>query len=427
MRESLKLLDAKIPGFATPITESQKKLIEAKLPEWHASDFAGYRRLLDPGSDCYPNFGELEKLAADRQSGATGKKITDFVLLGTGGSSLGPETVLRALKSSHQEPRFHFMDNNDPTWFQWLLQGLSPETTLFYVVSKSGKTPETISQFLASVEWAQKELDETDWKKHFVICTDPKKGDLRELASRLNLACLDVPSAVGGRFSVLTPVGLFPAAFAGLSLSAFLEGARSVAAWENKPLDQNPCARFARSLVENNKNHPITVLMPYSSCLQAFSRWFCQLWAESLGKGGRGFTPYPAIGTTDQHSQMQLYMEGPRDKVITLVHVRDSRGKLPLILPEKMSGLPAFEELRNRSMSDLFEAEFRATRDALTNQGVPNCTIELDRVDEYSVGALFYFCEWATAMAGALMELNPFDQPGVEAAKVLTKKYLAEV
>lgn len=426
MRESLQLLNAKMPGFDTPVNKDFIKLLEAKLPEWHASDYAGYRRLLDHGSDCFPDLAEIEKLAKERQTGATGKKITDFVLLGTGGSSLGPETVLRALKPMGEKPHFHFMDNNDPVWFQWALQNLDPETTCFYVVSKSGKTPETISQFLVSLAWLQKKIKDDDWKKHVVLCTDPKKGDLRELASRWNLACLDVPSPVGGRFSVLTAVGLYPAAFAGLNLKAFLEGASSVAAWEKLPWDQNPCARLARTLVENLGKFPITVFMPYGTRLQAFSRWFCQLWAESLGKGGRGFTPYPAIGTTDQHSQMQLYMEGPRDKTILLVHVKYSKETLDLSLPEKVKGLPSFEELRAKSMLDLFDAEFRATRDALTNQGVPNCTLELDKIDEYSIGALFYFCEWATAMAGAMMELNPFDQPGVEAAKVLTKKYLSE-
>jgi glucose-6-phosphate isomerase len=201
MREALQLIDAKIPGFTAPISAAHQNALETKLPEWHASDFAGYRRLLDAGSDCFPNLAEIEKLAAERRTGATGKKITDFVLLGTGGSSLGPETVLRALKPALEEPRFHFMDNNDPTWFQWLLNGLNPETTLVYVVSKSGKTPETISQFLVSLAWMQKQIPgEAGWKRHFVLCTDPAKGDLRELAARTGIACLDIPSPVGGRF-----------------------------------------------------------------------------------------------------------------------------------------------------------------------------------------------------------------------------------
>jgi glucose-6-phosphate isomerase len=317
------------------------------------------------------------------------------------------------------------MDNNDPEWFRRTLSGLNPESTLVYVVSKSGKTPETISQFLVCLEWVKKKLG-NEWKNHFVFCTDPEKGDLRALARRWDLPCLTVPSPVGGRFSVFTPVGLFPAAFAGLKLGQFLEGARSVLAWEKNPLEKNPCASLARALAHGEKERPITVLMPYSSQLGAFSRWFCQLWAESLGKDGQGLTPYPATGTTDQHSQMQLYMEGPRDKVIVLVHARKFPEPLRLSLPAGLDDLPSFLELKNRSMLELFEAEFQATRDALTEKGVPNCTIEIDEIDEYSLGALFFFWERATAIAGAVLGVNPFDQPGVEAAKILTKKYLAK-
>lgn len=424
MRNSIRLADVKIPGFGSAFSAKDKKSVETKLPEWHASDFAGYQRLLDPNSDCAPDLQSVQRLALERQTGSSGKRIKDFVLLGTGGSSLGPETLIRALQPTGEEPNFHFMDNNDPDYFHWLLQSLDPEQTLVYVVSKSGKTPETISQFLISRDWMEKKLGAA-WKQHFVLCTDPEKGDLRQLAKRWQLACLDVPPAVGGRFSVLTPVGLFPAAFAGLSLEALLEGARSIAALE-KTGEASPCAQLAQALVANVKNQPITVFMPYSSRLQAFSRWFCQLWAESLGKDGLGFTPYPAIGTTDQHSQVQLYMEGPRNKAIVLLRVKELEQSLPLALPEETKGLPSFEELRNRSMADLFDAEFRATRDALSQQGVPNATIELDKIDEYSLGALFYFWESATAVAGALMGVNPFDQPGVEAAKILTKKYLAQ-
>jgi glucose-6-phosphate isomerase len=225
---------------------------------------------------------------------------------------------------------------------------------------------------------------------------------------------------------VLTPVGIFPAAFAGVKIEDLLAGAVSVAAWEKKEWSENPCAQLARALALESTQRPITVLMPYSSQLSAFSRWFCQLWAESLGKNGKGLTPYPAVGTTDQHSQVQLYMEGPRDKSVIFVHVKTAAKDLPLALPKELADLPSFAELKDRSMGQLFEAEFRATRDAFTKQGIPNATIEVDALDAYSLGALFFFWEWATAIAGATLEVNPFDQPGVEAAKVLTKKYLAE-
>jgi glucose-6-phosphate isomerase len=426
MEKTLSLVDVHIPGYEEGFAPEERANVLSRLNEWHDSDFAGYRRLLRPGSDCHPDLARVAELARAYQKGSTGKIIRDFVLLGTGGSSLGPETLIRALRSPHGEPRFHFMDNNDPQWFAWLLQSLDPEETLFYVVSKSGKTPETISQFLSSIKWMQGKLKGDSWKKHFVLCTDPQSGDLRQLARLWQLDCLDVPPAVGGRFSVLTPVGLFPAAFAGLDIRALLEGAESVTQWETVPLSHNPCALLARALAVEAAVRPITVLMPYSSQLNAFSRWFCQLWAESLGKDGKGLTPYPATGTTDQHSQMQLYMEGRRDKAIILVKVKSYAESLTLTLPKELEELPSFRELKDKSMLDLFHAEFSATRDALTRQGVPNATIELERLDERAMGALFYFWEWATAIAGAVTNVNPFDQPGVEAAKILTKRYLLE-
>lgn len=425
MRTSLSLMNVSLPRYQESFTAAERERVAARMREWNASEFAGYRRILDHGSDCHPDLGKIRDLAAKTKTGATGKPIRNFVLLGTGGSSLGGETMLRCLHAPGKFPEFHFVDNNDPDWFHSLLASMDPEETLFYVVSKSGKTPETISQFLYSMEWLQKKVQ--GWEKHFVLCTDPEKGDLRQFARRFELPCLDVPPAVGGRFSVLTPVGLFPAAFAQLDLEKFLDGARSVAeAWEKLPLDENPAAKTARSLALSFHERPVTVFMPYSSRLGAFSRWFSQLWAESLGKAGKGPTPYPAVGTTDQHSQVQLYMEGPRDKCIVLLRVREYSQELPLRLPKGTEDLPSFRELQNRTMLDLFDAEFAATRDAFTQAGIPNATIELDRLDEFSLGALFFFWEWTTAFAGAVMDVNPFDQPGVEAAKILTKRYLQE-
>ena len=426
MRNCLELRDVSIPGWNEPFGRDEEEKVLKTLHGWEESDFAGYRRLVTKGSDCYPSFEEIKGIAKKHAKGATGKTIRDFVLLGTGGSSLGPETLIRALRPAGQAPFFHFMDNNDPAHFSNTLKHLDPEQTLVYVVSKSGRTPETISQFLTCKDWIEPKAG-ANWRQHFVVCTDPEKGDLREIARRWELSWMPVPSPVGGRFSVLTPVGLFPAAFAGLDIEAFFQGAQSVLQWAPLSLSENPCAKLARALVKGIKDRPITVLMPYSTQLGAYSRWFCQLWAESLGKDGMGFTPYPATGTTDQHSQVQLYMEGPRDKAILLVHVKEFSEKLKLNVPGDVADLPAFAELKGLSMHDLFDAEFRATRDALTNNKVANGTIAVDRIDEYSIGALFYFWEWATSIAGAIMGINPYDQPGVEAGKILTKKYLANV
>jgi glucose-6-phosphate isomerase len=427
LRQSLSVSHSSLPGFNDPIPGNEALRLSAKMQEWNESNFAGYRRILRRGSDCFPDIGLIRKTANAHRQGATGRPIRDFVVLGIGGSSLGGEALIRALRPGLEEPRFHFMDNSDPQWFRWFLQHAKAEETLFYVVAKSGGTPETMSQFLVAIEWMKKSLGDSDsWKKHFVLCTDPEKGDLREVARRLKLSCLDVPPSVGGRFSALSPVGLFPAAFAGLALEDLLSGAESVAHWEARNWSENPCAQLARALALNEKKYPITVLMPYSTQLSAFSRWFCQLWGESLGKGGHGLTPYPAVGATDQHSQMQLYMEGPRDKTIVFVHVKRYFDPMPIPSNPELADLGAFSALAGKSMGALLDAEFRATRDAVTAQGIPNCTIELDTLDANSLGALIYFCEWATAIAGAVLDINPFDQPGVEAAKVLTKKYLAE-
>lgn len=427
MRQSLSVSSSTLPGYSQPFSGPEALRLSAKLQEWHDGSFAGYRRLLRKGSDCHPDIGAIRKIANSHRASANGRAIRDFVVLGIGGSSLGGEAILRALRPSLEEPRFHFMDNSDPQWFRWLLAHAKPEETLFYVVAKSGGTPETMSQFLVAIEWVKKALGGGDaWKKHFVLCTDPGKGDLREVAKRWKLSCLDVPPAVGGRFSALTPVGLFPAAFAGVALEDLLAGAESVANWETRNWSENPCALVARSLVAAEKTHPVTILMPYSTQLSAFSRWFCQLWGESLGKGGHGLTPYPAVGATDQHSQMQLYMEGPKDKAIVFVHVKRYPDPMAIPANPELADLSAFSALAGKSMGALLDAEFRATRDAVTAQGIPNVTIELDALDAHSLGALIYFWEWATAIAGAVLDVNPFDQPGVEAAKVLTKKYLAE-
>ena len=425
MRQSLALTHNQLPFFTDSFTATESKVLEEKNKEWLASDFAGFRRLLDKNSAEYPDTQQIKTLASQCQTGSTGKKIKHFVLLGTGGSSLGAEAILRCLHSPWKEPFFHFLDNNDPDWFHWLLRDLPAEETLFYVVSKSGKTPETISQFMAAKQWLEKKLPANYWKKHFVLSTDPQKGDLRQIAQRFELPCLSIPSAVGGRFSVLSSVGLFPAAFAGLGIEKFLSGAKALAEkYEALPLQQNDCALLAKALAKAGKERPITVMMPYSSKLGAFSRWFCQLWAESLGKNGLGLTPYPAIGTTDQHSQMQLYMEGPKDKSMIFLHIQKRESSLPLAEMPGTDALSSFRDLQNKSMLELFEAEFFATRDAITKNGVPNITVELECLDEYSLGALFFFFEWVTSYAGAYMGINPFDQPGVEAAKILTKRYL---
>jgi glucose-6-phosphate isomerase len=418
MRTALRLMDNGLRS-SLPAGWNHEGIFE-KVRQWEASQEAGYRRLITKGSDCYTDFSELRALAQKKIA----MGLNTMLLLGTGGSSLGAEALIHGLHRPRKSPRFEFADNNDPDWFHLLLSSLDPKQTLVYVVSKSGKTPETISQLLVTKAWLEKALPNS-WQEHFVFCSDPKTGDLRELARRCSIPCLTIPSPVGGRYSVLTAAGLFPAAFAGLQLETFISGAHSLLAWEEEK-EANPCYRLALQLVSLRQSHPITVMMPYSSQLASFSRWFCQLWAESLGKQGMGLTPYPALGTTDQHSQLQLYAEGPRDKVIGFIDLKKWDQDLPLPNWNEAANLASVRELGDVSMLDLFQAEARGTKAALAQLGVPHFTIEMDCLDEFSLGALFYFWEWTTSFAGACLGVNPFDQPGVERSKELTKTFLRE-
>lgn len=400
--------------------------VEENYRKWVLSDYAGFRNIMDPGAIEFPPLEAMQAEANRRQNGATGKKIRNFVILGTGGSSLGAEAIITALRPAHKEPLFYFMDNNDPAFFNEQLEAWRPEETLIYAVSKSGSTPETWSQLLVCIAWLQHAMAGDSWKQHVILCTDPSKGDFRSFAKASGLTCFDVPSSVGGRFSVFTPVGLFPAAYAGLNTRAFIEGAQEIIdAWEAAPLNKNPVFQLAYALFREPK-HKITVVFSYSSYLRAFGRWFNQLWGESLGKEKRGYTPYAAIGTTDQHSQTQLYMEGPEDKIFAFHHIGNCASPLPIPMLPGTNDLKSVAILKGKSMRELFQAEFLATRDALQENRCPNFTVNLPSLSEKSMGALLYFWEWLTVYAGALLEIDPFTQPGVEKGKILTKKYLSE-
>ena len=417
-------LDQKNLPYPLPDFEkSFLKSIEGKCADWANSNYAGFRKILDKNAAEYPNFSSIRAMVEKKKS-INGSAIKNFVVLGTGGSSLGTEAIIRALHPVGSKIKFFILENNDPDFFHQHIESWNAKETLFYVVSKSGGTPETISQFLVAAEWIKQEL-QGKWKEHFVFCTDPQKSELLDLSKKTNIDCLSVPSTVGGRFSVLTAVGLFPAAFAGLNIEKMIQGAQSLAhKLEENTLDKNPSFQLAYRLTQMPQK--ITVSMPYSSLLYPFSRWFCQLWAESLGKNGKGLTPYPAIGTVDQHSQIQLYMEGPKDKVVSLIEVEKSKKALPLPSLLEASGLKSFGLLENKTMEKLLRAELYATRDALTEAGIPNFTIKIKEINEESLGALFYFWEITTVYAGALFNIDPFTQPGVEAGKLLTKKYLQE-
>jgi glucose-6-phosphate isomerase len=394
--------------------------------------------------------GELAFYALPQDS-ATVREIRDFaegvgqafdtvVVLGIGGSALGATALRQAvLKPFWNElddeardyfPRLYVLDNIDPTTIGPLLDRLDLARTLFDVVSKSGATAETMAQFLIVRDRLRKVFDDDDgYRRHLIFTTDPERGVLRRIAIDEAIATLPVPPGVGGRFSVLSAVGLLPAALVGVDVGALLAGAAAMVERCDSPeLRDNPAGLFAvlQYLADTERDARIHVMMPYTDRLDAVADWFRQLWAESLGKrldmsGAevfRGPTPVKALGATDQHSQVQLYTEGPFDKTVTFLTART----LPedLAIPRAYETVDELGYLGGRTLGELLDAERIATTSALTRQGRMNMTIELPAVTAHALGQLIMMLQIATVYAGALYDVNPLDQPGVELGKQLT-------
>lgn len=393
----------------------------------------GFDQLRSSGEVGFADLGGDTRLLAQVESFAASArgKYDDVVILGIGGSALGPIALRTALRPNGWNmlddkgragfPRLHVLDNVDPETIAALLARLRFERALFVVTSKSGGTAETMAQFLiVNDRLAAAGLDPSE---HFVFVTDPRQGALRPLADRLKTPVLEIPPNVGGRFSVLTPVGTLPAALVGIDVKSLLGGADKMAKRCAAPqLTDNPAGVYAmlQWLADTQLKKTIAVFMPYSDPLRDLAAWFVQLWAESLGKKKRdgtsvGSTPIPALGATDQHAQVQLFMEGPGDKTVTFVAVKER--SVDVEIP---AGFPDSKELgylTGHSLAELIDIEQRATAGALAKRGRPNMTIHLDRVDSSHVGELMMFLELATAYAGQLYGINAFDQPGVELGK----------
>lgn len=363
-------------------------------------------------------------------SGARGK-FDDVVILGIGGSALGPIALRTALRPSgwnmldtrarDNYPRLHVLDNVDPVTIASLLGRLRLARTLFIVTSKSGGTAETMAQFL--IVHARIVNEGLDVTKQMVFVTDPKQGALRPLAERLKVPALDIPANIGGRFSVLTPVGTLPAALIGIDVKSLLAGAGDMARRCAEPeLSKNPAGVYAmlQWLADTKLRRTIAVFMPYSDPLRDFADWFVQLWAESLGKlrpdgTSVGSTPLAALGATDQHAQVQLFMEGPADKTVTFVAIGKHGAEVDI--PPGFSDVKELGYLSGHSLGELIDIEQRATAGALARRGRPNMTIHIDRVDASHVGQLMMLLEIATGYAGQLYGIDAFNQPGVELGK----------
>jgi glucose-6-phosphate isomerase len=357
-------------------------------------------------------------------------RFENLLVLGIGGSSLGGRALVSALAHPYHNLlsrerrgalRVFFPDNADPATFEALLGTLDLAETCFATVTKSGGTAETMAQHLALRERCLARFGAAGYRERCVVVTDPAKGALRAIADAEGLRALPVPASIGGRFSALSAVGLLPAAAAGVDVTALAHGAALLESrCRTGAILENPALLLAAALhlMDVRKGRRIHVLMPYADGLRDLGDWFVQLWAESLGKRPDvGPTPFRAVGATDQHSSLQLMMEGPHDKVVTLVRVVQPRADVSLAVPEGYRPHAEIAYLEGHTLGELLEAERRATEAALRKAGRPTISIAVPRLDARAMGELVMLLELATAYAGGLYGVNAFDQPGVEAGK----------
>ena len=373
---------------------------------------------------------EIERVAARVR-----KDYDAFVVLGIGGSALGPIAVQQALNHLHYNelpaekrggPRLYVEDNIDPERMAALLDVVDVHKTCFCVITKSGATAETMSQYLIDSELLKREVGE-GWQRQIIAVTDHAKGNLIKIAKEEGFDTFYIPDGVGGRFSEMCPVGLVPAAVCGIDIRAMLAGAAAMDercktddVWKNPALLEAVLQYIA--MVDMDLN--VQVVMPYADSLKYIADWFCQLWAESLGKNvtrkgmavNYGQTPTKSLGVTDQHSQLQLYTEGPYDKVVTFLKVEAFRSETPI--PHGCEAFPDVAFLGGKSHNQLIEAERQGTEYALYKAGRMNQTIVLPEVNAYTIGQLLYFFEMCTAYTGELLDIDAFNQPGVETSKI---------
>ena len=425
---------AAMVGEANGLTPAEIK--QATPAAWEA--LASFRKSSDAQTYGFPGLPSQTDVAksilkyAEEMRGS----FDTVCLVGIGGSALGawaldcgmrgPHPVQRAFSASH--PRLVILDNVDPSFVEAALDSMSPKKTLVVVVAKSGSTAETISTFLIVRDWLTSKLGRKA-SGRIAVVTSAGKGDLKQLATDEDYATFHLPDNVGGRLSGLSAAGEVPAALIGIASRKLLKGAAAMTetSWE-KNLETNLALRGAllHHLIWKARHKTIQVAFPYSNRLWGTAFWFRQLWAESLGKAKtrdkqevhEGQTPVAALGTTDQHLQVQLYMEGPNDKVFTFwaVNKFSAAGRIP----KDRTGYEAFDYLAGQSLGKLIDAERRATAAALTENGRPNCTFTLDRVDEEHLGAFLQLMEFETAFIGEMLNINAFDQDGVELGKKYT-------
>jgi glucose-6-phosphate isomerase len=395
----------------------------------HTRGLAGEFAALQLGREMPAQLGEIRAMA---DALAT---YSDVLLIGIGGSSLGAKALRLALMFHIREnrPRLHFIENIDTYQFERVLSKLEPAHTALVCISKSGGTIESAVHFLILRDWLARGIGATQARQQQWIVTDPDRGWLRELVRRERLPSLPVPPQVGGRYSVLTAVGLLPLAAIGVDIESLLKGAAdNEARCQSDDLASNPAMEIAAYcyLMDRLRQKRISVMMPYVNRLQLFVDWYCQLWAESLGKWDRsihnsvpaGTLPVRAMGAIDQHSQLQMYLESRHDKFFTFIELEHWEHDRPI--PLATADQEFFPYLKDRSMAEVIHAELQATRSVITEAGHPNMTIRLPAMNPHVLGQLIDLYQRATIYTGLLYGINPLDQPSVEKGKMLAIDYL---
>ena len=353
------------------------------------------------------------------------EEFDDIIILGTGGSSLGGQTICAlAMPPTTNGPSLHFMNNIDPDSFNLLFQGIKPERTGLIVISKSGNTAETLTQFLYCLDVFRSQISGVE--NHFLIITEPGDRPLRRIGNQWGIEIIDYDPEIGGRYSALAIPSLLPSLIAGVDAYEIRKGASSVIKQLISASSVEECPPALGAILNvalaKENNIKITVLMPYLDRLNYFGSWFQQLWAESLGKDGEGTTPLSALGVVDQHSQLQLYLDGPKDKLFTLILAnQDDKGGL---IPGDLTIDPELKFINGKKMGDLMAAEQRATVAALINNDCPIRLLNINTLDEKTLGSLLMHFMLETIISADLLKVNAFNQPAVEEGKALAKQNL---
>lgn len=385
-------------------------------------EFVGAAPILDLPSQT-DDFEAIETLAE-----AIRRRFNHVVVVGSGGSGLSGSALLAFAPCV--SPSFDFLDNIDPDMMEDVLAKLQLENTCFIFISKSGTTVETLSQLYVLIDIVKRKSGRSTVTAGFIIITEPEAVEgtnpMRALAREYNMRVLDHATDIGGRFSILTNVGLLPAAIAGIDIQALRIGAKKMVEQFNEaktPADFAPAIGAAMQFCFYQRSRNISVIMPYSQRLSGLAAWYRQCWAESLGKDGKGTTPFSAMGTTDQHSQLQLHLSGPKDKIFTIITLNREGAGEKIIVPEDR---PELAYMQKKTLGDIMAAQQKATFETLAKNRCPTRLIAVETLNAETYGTLLMHFTFEIFFMACLLEVNPFDQPAVEESKILTRQYLAD-